>query len=109
MPAENLRYIVDEKGERTAVILPVEEYEELAEGRWAPSELTPSRFRRLLKLLIPWGVTHSQHHLSCLPSKGGLSPLAVQPCQRANAMNAINPMHAQHAKHATDQSTKWTK
>ena len=31
MPVRNFQYIVDEKGERTAVILPVEEFEELLE------------------------------------------------------------------------------
>ena len=31
MDAERIQYIVDEKGERTAVILPVEEYQEILE------------------------------------------------------------------------------
>ena len=31
MEAERIQYIVDEKGERTAVILPVEEYQEILE------------------------------------------------------------------------------
>jgi len=43
MPAGNFQYIVDEKGERTAVILPVEEYEELLEDIHDPAVIAERR------------------------------------------------------------------
>jgi hypothetical protein len=34
--SKNLQYVTDERGERTAVILPIEEYEGLLEDSWMP-------------------------------------------------------------------------